>query len=307
MSKKFIVGIDLGGTNLKIALLDLNYRIIYKSFFSTQRLRTKAKLIDKICDSIREIIYSKKIRKSEVLGVGIGAPGPIDYSKGKVHFFPNIPGWKDVPLKLMLEKRIKLPVFVDNDANLMCLAEARIGSARMSKNAICLTLGTGVGAGIIINGDLYRGSSFAAGEIGHMPLNEEGPRCNCGGRACLERYIGNKEILKSAKKLFKRSVSLEELSVLAKKGNTKAKYLWYNVGIKLGIILSGLVNVLNPDTIVIGGGVAGAGKFLFDGVANTIKERSMPIQARSVKILKAKLGKDAGLIGAGILLKESLN
>ncbi|MDD5044439.1 MAG: ROK family protein [Candidatus Omnitrophica bacterium] len=307
MLKKYIIAIDLGGTNLKIALLDLNFRIKARQSFPTGRLKTKFKLIAKIKSSVTEILSAEKISRSEVLGIGIGVPGPVDYGSGKVHFFPNIPGWKDVALKSILERMIRLPVLIDNDANLMCLAEARLGAAKKSKNAVCLTLGTGVGAGLLINGDLYRGSGFAAGEIGHMPLNEEGPRCNCGGRACLERYIGNKEILKSAKKYFKRNITLEELSSLAKKGNKKAKELWYNVGIKLGIVLAGVVNLINPDRMVIGGGVADAGKILFSAVIQTIKERSMPVQARSVKVLKARLGSSAGLIGAAILLKEGLN
>jgi len=306
MLVKFIVAIDLGATNLKVAILNSSYRIICKKFYPTQTCRNKLQLIDKICAAIYEILNEKKINKNKILGIGIGVPGPIDYSKGKVHFFPNIPGWRDVGLKAILEKRIKLPVFIDNDANLMCLAETRIGAAKKSKNAICLTLGTGVGAGIIINRNLYRGSSFAAGEIGHMPLNERGPRCSCGGRACLERYIGNKEIKERARKVFRRDVSLEELSSLAKKGNRKAIQLWYNVGTQLGIALAGLANVLNPDCIVLGGGVAKAGSYLFSGVKDTIKSRAMPIQAKAVKLMKAKLGSDAGLIGAGILLKESL-
>ncbi|MCM8783056.1 MAG: ROK family protein, partial [Candidatus Omnitrophica bacterium] len=148
----------------------------------------------------------------------------------------------------------------------MCLAEARIGAAKKSKNAVCLTLGTGVGGGIIINQQLYRGSNSVAGEIGHLPLNEEGEHCRCGGKACLERYVGNRAILRHASQFFNRAITLEELSSLAKRGNKKAQGLWYNVGVKLGIALSGVVNLLNPDCIVMGGGVAEAGKFLFQGI-----------------------------------------
>ncbi|MCM8770283.1 MAG: ROK family protein, partial [Candidatus Omnitrophica bacterium] len=154
---KFIIGVDLGATNLKVALLDQNYQILYKNFYKTQNLKTKKKIIDKIQESIQDIICNKKIARDKLLGIGMGVPGPVDYEKGKVYFFPNIPGWKNVRLKTILEKKIKLPVFVDNDANLMCLAEARIGAAKKSKNAVCLTLGTGVGGGIIINQQLYRG------------------------------------------------------------------------------------------------------------------------------------------------------
>ncbi len=306
MPSKFIIGIDLGGTNLKIALLDLKYRIQDKKVLSTQEFIKKESLILAIIDSINKIIENNKLKKTNILGIGLGLPGPIDTWRGIVHFFPNIPGWKEVNLKSILEKRLRLPVFVDNDAKLMCLAEYKLGAAKDSNNAVCLTLGTGVGGGIIINGELYRGSSNASGEIGHVPLNEKGPRCNCGGYGCLEAYIGNNRIISEAKRLFKRDISLEELSSLAKKQNRKAKALWKTFAQRLGIALVGIVNLLNPDCIVIGGGVAEAGRVLFDNVRKVILKRAMSVQARQVKIFKAKLGNNAGLIGAAILVRQAV-
>jgi glucokinase len=181
-----------------------------------------------------------------------------------------------------------------------------MGSARNFKNALCLTLGTGVGSGIILSGDLYRGPDNAAGEIGHMPINERGPRCNCGGRACLEAYIGNRRLLREAKKLFKRNISLEELTAQAKKQNKQALRIWHEAGRRLGVALVAAVNLLNLDVIVIGGGIANAGNILFDKVTKTVKERAMRVQAKRVRILRAKLGSDAGLIGAAILVAENL-
>ena len=306
MRRKFIIGIDLGGTNLKIALLDLKYRIKNKNVLRTQEFIQKESLILAIVDSINNIIESNKLKRTSILGIGLGLPGPIDTWRGIVHFFPNIPGWKEVNLKRILEKRLRLPVFVDNDAKLMCLAEHKLGAAKGSDNAVCLTLGTGVGGGIIINGGLYRGSSNAAGEIGHVPLNERGPRCNCGGYGCLEAYIGNNRILARGRKLFKRDISLEELSYKALKQNRKAKTLWKTFAQRLGVALVGTINLLNPDCIVIGGGVAEAGRLLFDNVRKVILKRAMSVQAGQVKIFKAKLGNDAGLIGAAILVRESL-
>jgi glucokinase len=312
MAKKFIIGIDLGGTNLKIALLDLKYNIIYKNVLSTKGFVKKESLILAIINSINGIIRNSNLIKKNILGVGLGLPGPIDIKRGLVHFFPNIPGWKEVNLKSILNKKLRLPIFLDNDANLMCLAEYKLGAAQGFKNVVSLTLGTGVGGGIIIDGNLYRGSSFASAEIGHMPINEKGPDCNCGGVACLETYIGNNRIIKEAKRLFKRNISLEELSSLAKKTspaqadrqNKRAVDLWSKVAERLGIALTGVVNLLNPDCIVIGGGVAGAGRILFDKVRETITKRAMSVQARHVKVFKARLGSDAGIIGAAILVKE---
>ncbi len=305
MAKKFIVGIDLGGTNLKIALLDSGLRIKDRRVLSTRDFISKEGLIGAIVDSIKKIITDNRLKRPDILGVGLGLPGPIDVKSGIVHFFPNIPGWKKVGLKRILQDRLKLPVALDNDANLMSLAEARLGAAEGYKAVVCITLGTGVGAGIVIDSKLYRGPGFAAGEIGHMPINEKGPRCNCGGIACLEAYIGNNRILRQAKKIFKRDIPLEELSSLANKQNKKAVKIWQEAGRRLGVALAGVVNLLNPDVIVVGGGVAGAGRVLFDSIRETISKRAMPVQAGNVRVLKARLGNDAGLIGAAILVKEN--
>jgi glucokinase len=186
----------------------------------------------------------------------------------------------------------------------MALAEYTLGAARGSRNAVCLTLGTGVGGGLILDGKLYRGSAYAAGEIGHMPLNERGPDCNCGGVACLESYIGNRRLMRRVKTLFKKEVPLEEVSAMAYRGNKKAIALWDMAGLHLGVALVSVVNLLNPDCIVIGGGVANAGKILFDRVAETILLRAMLVHARAVRVVKAQLGNDAGMIGAGLLVKE---
>lgn len=305
MSTRFIIGVDLGGTNLKLALLDSRYRIIDREVLNTRNFLKKESLISAIIDSINKLIENKKLNRADILGIGLGLPGPVDNKRGIVHFFPNIPGWKKVNLKSILQGKLRLPIFLDNDAELMTLAEFRLGAAKGSSEAICLTLGTGVGGGIIINGKLYRGSSNAGGELGHIPINEKGPRCNCGGLACLETYIGNKAIIKEAKRLFKRDVTLEELSFLAKKENKQAQAIWLGVARRLGIALVGVVNLLNPDCIVIGGGVARAGKVLFAHIRKIISTQAMSVQARQVKVLKAKLGNDAGLIGAAIMVKEN--
>jgi glucokinase len=305
MKNKYIVGIDLGGTNLKIALLDPSCRIIHKHTQPTQRFSDKEDLIQAIIDSVGYIMKQYRLQMGQIVGVGLGLPGPIDYDLGIVHFFPNIPGWKEVRLKKMLEEQLGLPVFLDNDANVMALAEYSLGAARGTRNAVCITLGTGVGGGLILDGRLYRGSSYAAGEIGHMPINERGPQCNCGGIACLESYIGNRRLTEEARRIFRKEIDLEQVSALAYRGNKKATALWDEVGAHLGVALVAVVNLLNPDCIVIGGGVANAGKILFDKVKATISNRAMLVQARAVKVVKAKLGNDAGMIGAGLLVKEN--
>jgi len=306
MTKRFIIAIDLGGTNLKCALLNNALKIKAKSLFSTKSFNSKQRLTGGIIDSINNFIFKLDLPRSSILGVGIGLPGPVDPFKGVVHFLPNIPGWKEVGLKNILEREIKLPVFIDNDAKLMALAEHKTGSAKGYNNVLCMTLGTGVGGGLIINNTLYRGPDNAAGEVGHLPLNEHGPVCGCGSQGCLEAYVGNARIIKDARKIFGPKITLEEVTRLAQGENSKAIKFWGQVGEKIGLALSGIVNLLNLDAVVIGGGVSCAGKVLFSGIKQTILVRAMSVQAKRVKVFKAKLGNDAGIIGAGYLARERL-
>ncbi|MFA6129832.1 MAG: ROK family protein [Candidatus Omnitrophota bacterium] len=306
MVKKFIIAIDIGGTNLKCALLNSSLKIKAKSSFSTKSFKNKEELVSSIVAAINSFISKLKLSKGSILGVGIGLPGPVDTFKGVVHFLPNIPGWKDVCLKEILERKTNLPVVIDNDAKLMALAEYKAGSAKGYSNVLCLTLGTGVGGGLIIGNSLYRGKDNAAGEIGHIPLNERGPVCGCGSQACLEAYVGNGRIIKEARKLFGSDITLEKISQLARSNNTKAVRFWDEVGKKLGLVLAGIVNLLNLDAIVIGGGISYAGKALFESIKQVIRLRAMSVQAKRVSVFKAGLGSDAGLIGAGYLVRERL-
>ncbi len=291
---------------MKAALLDAKYRIIARQVLSTRSFRKKEELIAAIANSVRGIIAAGRLKKSDILGVGLGLPGPVDHKKGIAHFFPNIPGWKEVKLRDILQKKLKLTVCLDNDAKLMALAEQRLGRAGKFKNVLCLTLGTGVGGGLILEGKLFRGADNCAGEFGHLPINESGPRCTCGGTACLQSYIGNNQIKRQAAMAFGRQITLEELSALAKKKNKKALKLWQDAGRHLGVALTAAVNLLNLDAIIIGGGVANAGEALFSQVRATVRQRAMSLQAAKVKILPAKLGSDAGLIGAGILVNNDI-
>jgi len=304
MSKKYIIAIDLGGTNLKVALLDLKYKTKDREVLSTRSFLEKEELISGIVFAINRVMKYNGLDKTDILGVGLGFPGPVDTKAGIVHFLPNIPGWKEVRLRDILKKRTGLAIFLDNDAKIMALAEHRLGAARGFNNVLCMTLGTGIGGGVIIGGRLYRGFNNAAGEVGHLPINERGLSCNCGSSGCLEAYIGNIRIIKLARKEFKRNISLEELSLLAGKGNKLAKKIWRDVGKHLGFALAGVVNILNLDAVVMGGGVSNAGKVLFDSAKEALQDQAMSVQGGHVKIFRAKLGSDAGLIGAAIMVKE---
>ena len=197
-------------------------------------------------------------------------------------------------------------IFLDNDAKLMTVAEYALGAGRGFRNILCLTLGTGVGGGLIIEGQLYRGADNAAGEIGHLPINEKGPTCNCGGWACLESYIGKDRISREARLAFGRMISLEEMSSLAKRGDKRAKKIWRKVAYRLGVALTGMTNLLNLDAFILGGGIADAGTFFFQDIKAAIRKRAMSVQAQRVKVLKARLGQEAGMVGAALLVREGV-
>lgn len=303
---KYVLGVDVGGTNIKIGLVSPKLKVVDRTGFATKSFASdKKKLIREIAGHIETLVDKNGLTKKDIKGIGIGLPGLVDTPGGVVRFLPNIPGWRNVPLKAQLEKRLNISVFLENDVNLITLGEWRYGAGRDAKNMICMTLGTGVGSGLILDGHLYRGPGFAAGELGHMPLNEQGPSCGCGGYGCLETYVGNKRLAARAEKMTgRKNVTLEEMNKLAKQGNKKAVKFWEEAATHIGNNLVGVVNLLNPQRIVIGGGVSNNHQFLFKTINAVIRKRAMPTQAAMVKIIRAQLGNDAGILGAQVLVNE---
>ncbi|NQT90805.1 MAG: ROK family protein, partial [Candidatus Omnitrophica bacterium] len=290
MSKKDrVIGIDFGATFIKLAKLDLKGKMIEKRSFKTKAFTSRDGLIKEILKETQSLIGKDK---SRVLGVGVGVPGQVDYKKGLIYNLTNVKGWKRVPLKAILKKGLGLPVYVDNDANVAALGEAEWGAAVNCRNIICITLGSGVGGGIIIDGKVYHGRSYSAGEIGHICIEREGPSCNCGGRGCIEAFVGNtyivREVVKRLKK-GKRSIILKlaggkysnitpkVIDEASRKGDSFAKGIWKEAGSNIGIFLTSVINILNPEIIVIGGGVSKTGRVLFDAIRKTIDERAIDI------------------------------
>lgn len=306
--KQYVIGIDVGGTNIRLGLINSLGKIIARSNLVTANCsQTKNKMIDSLFEAIKSLLMVNGFNIDNLLGVGIGLPGLVNYEKGIVTSLTNIAGWRNVPLKSLLEKKLKAHVFIDNDVNLIALGEWKFGAGKGYNNLLCMTLGTGVGSGIILDGGLYRGEGFAAGELGHMPLNEKGPNCNCGGFGCFEAYVGKGVLVSKAAKIFKNNnIKLENVYDLANSGNIRAVQFWEETAAHIGNGLVGVVNLLNPRLIVIGGGVAKSFKLMQKVIEATIKQRSMKIQANMVKIVRAKLGDDAGLIGAQVLITSSL-
>jgi glucokinase len=305
--KQYVVGVDVGGTNIKLGVVGPSGKVIVRNSFATKPFASsRMKLISALSRAIEASIMAAGLNKKQILGVGIGLPGLIDYEKGIVRFLPNIPGWHSVHLRSILQKKVHLPVFVDNDVKIITLAESKFGAGRGVKNLVCMTLGTGVGAGLILNGQLYRGQDNAAGELGHIPLNEHGPKCNCGGVGCFEAYVGNRPLFALASRMMgKPGLTTLDMFALAKKGNKKALFFWKTAGQRIGNGLVGIVNLLNPRLIIIGGGVSNNEEFLFKPITDTIRRRAMSLQGSAFKIKRAKFKDDAGIIGAYVLVTNA--
>ena len=319
--KKAAIGVDIGGTNVKLGLVDERGKVLLRDTFQTKQAKTRAELLEKLSVHIELLVLEARTRKLRLSGIGIGAPGPIDVERGFVYFFPNIPGWINTPLKKILEQRLGLSVFVDNDANAMALGEQRFGagnpstgSGRAARNMIYLTLGTGVGGGLVIDGKLFHGSTFSAAEMGHMVVDPQGPRCACGNRGCIEAFVGNgyftrqvREKLKTHKSILKKwmkegqELSPKLVQEAARRGDKFSKEQWNLTGERLGTFLAGLANLLNPDRIVIGGGIALGGELVLAPVRAAFKKKAFPISSRFVRVMPAVLGNDAGLVGAAAL------
>ena len=311
------IGIDVGGTNVKIALVNEQGNIIYSNSIPTRAEMGYEYTINNMKEAIAELLKETKSEAKSIEGIGFGFPGQIDYQKGVVRLAPNIPGWVEVPIAEIMEKEFGIPTRVDNDVRCAALGELNYGAGIGCENLICITVGTGIGSGLIINGKLVRGASNAAGEIGHIKLDMTGgPLCGCGDRGCLEAFASGPSIVAMAEEYIKggKSTKYRELanpditpyivSEAAKLGDPVAKRIFTIVGEYIGIGLASVVNLLNPEKIIIGGGVAAAGDLLLNPIKESLIKRAMPIAGSAVEIVPAQLGNSAGVIGASLLIKS---
>lgn len=299
------VGIDFGGTTVKIGVVRDGAITHRAASLLTLTFNSAAELLAAILASIAEL----RAAEPAIAAVGAGLPGIVDCRTGIVHELTNVPGWANVPLRRLLADGTGLPAAIENDANAMTYAEWRFGAARGRDNVICVTLGTGVGGGLILDGRLFRGSRMGAGEIGNMSLDYmgvPGPYGNFGG---LEEYIGSQQIAERARAKYRlvgghrtpQECTPELLAAAAQGGDPLARQLWTETGEMLGAVLADVIWLLNPDAIVIGGGVAQAGELLFEPVRRSIVSRTSDVFHERLAILPASLGHDAGLIGCGAL------
>jgi glucokinase len=302
------IGIDFGGTTIKSGLVQEGRILRHGKIIDTQEFANPEAIVDALVDVIMEL----RAGDPGAAAVGIGLPGLVDSINGVVHELTNVPGWHDVDLRRLLRDRTGLPVTIENDANAMAYGEFRYGAAREARHVVCITLGTGVGGALILDGRLYRGAQLGAGEIGHVSIDyrgKAGPYGNYGG---LEEYVGNQQISERAfaaceaagQKRSAEECTPAALARWAADGDSIALKLWEEIGTEIGAALANVIWVVNPDAIVIGGGVAKAGEVLFGPIHRAVEARTARVFHEHLRILPAALGNEAGIIGSAILALE---
>jgi len=319
VEKKYSIGVDLGGTNIVSAIVNYQGEIVNRLKVPTLAERGKEATIKRIIDSIHKNIVQSTIALDDIIGIGIGAPGPLDVKRGIINFAPNLPGWRDVPLKKKLENEFNIKVVLENDANAAAWGERCFGAVQGVNNLVCFTLGTGIGGGIIINGKIYHGNNYGAAELGHMTVNKDGPRCNCGNYGCLEAYSSATGIKNRIKNRIKEGIKSEFLNFdsddelfeslrlklifeSARKGDKLTKGVVEEAISYLGIAIANIANILNPKMVVLVGGITNEGDKLLIPLRREVKKRAFYSNYKSLKIVIGKLGGNAGVLGAAALL-----
>lgn len=310
-------GIDIGGTNIKYGLLDAGGKVLYREQRPTMAEKGPMPLMHLVTNIAERLLYYAAEENYGVEYLGVGSPGAVDHKAGKVIGpCPNIEGWMGMEIGQVLSERLNLPVLVDNDVNAMALAEARFGAAIGARSVVCLTVGTGIGGAVIIDGNVWHGANSTAGELGHMTIDYDGPKCACGSYGCLEVFCASQGIIDRTRARLRKqmtpifteilegeieNLTIKKLFAAVKKGDETAIAIVEETGRYLGAGLAGIVNFLNPDVVVIGGGITdGGGNFLESTLAE-IKRRAFSSAVEKLTVSKAALGNDAGFIGAGLL------
>ncbi|MBK1883312.1 ROK family protein [Luteolibacter pohnpeiensis] len=302
------IGIDFGGTSVKAGVVKLDTIIDHAPPIATQDFTEPAGLIE----AIVRVIEDLRARHPGIVAVGVGMPGFVDFENGVVYNLTNVRGWVNIPLKSLLEEKTGLPVVVDNDANCMAFAEWKRGAGQGTKHLVCISLGTGVGGGIIANGQMVRGAYHGAGEVGQTSIDYQGRRGHYGNMGALEDYIGNNEITATAHDTYGESGTskpLDEcspaaLAAAAAEGDETAKQLWDDIGKKLATAVMNCCWLLNPEAVVIGGGVARAGALLFEPLNKYLLDQLSGPFKDHLKILPARFGHEAGTVGAAAMALE---
>lgn len=317
--KTHVVGIDIGGTKLATVVADRTGHILGKVRKPTLAERGPEYALDLLFDMVRETVSLAGLEQGAISAIGVSCGGPLDTKTGIVYSPPNLPGWDALPLKTKLESEFQVPVTIENDANASALAEYRFGGGRGYKAVLYMTMSTGIGGGIVIDGHIYRGANDSAGEVGHQILLPDGPPCGCGKRGCLEALCSGPAIARRAQAAIQaqitkaktsattllnlagggiEDVKSEHVLTAARTGDALALQLINETAYYMGWGIANLVNILNPDIVLLGTIAIAAGDLLLNPIRKTVSEFAMPRPAAAVKIAPAELGEALGDLAA---------
>ena len=308
-----ILGIDLGGTKILTAVANSQGKILSRDHSITPAKKGYEAVIRSILESAHRALEQANIAISALAAIGVGAPGISNPETGILFTSPNLPGWRDVPLRDIMQERLGKKTFLINDANAAALGELYFGAARGARNFIYITISTGIGGGIIIDGKIYGGAIGVAGEVGHMTIDDDGPICNCGNRGCWETLASGTALAREAKHRIKEGVGTSILKYAegdvervtaqvihnaAEQGDSLAKELIARTGYYVGVGLANLINIFNPELIVIGGGLSNIGDMLLEPAFEVAGERAYKEAFQTVRFASAELGRNSGVLGA---------
>lgn len=303
----YVLAADVGGTNTRMAIVSGDGEIHTLLKKTTRCKEGKDVMLQFLLSFMKEIIRESELPYKKIAGAGVGFPGPLDAEAGIIFNPPNLTGWDNVPLKRILEDELKMPVSIENDANAAAFGEWWKGAGTGTNSFICITLGTGVGGGIILGGRLWYGASGMAGEIGHTTIIPNGIKCTCGNSGCLEAYASARGIIdrvqnalseRGDKGEIQECLTLERISNMASQGNEMIKSIIRETGVILGIAVANLANLLNPEMVALFGGVTNLGESLLKPMREEVKKRAFEKATESLKIEVAKLGDRSGILGA---------
>lgn len=315
--KKWIAGIDIGGTKIAVGLGTRKGKILGKKVFPAKSGRNVQASIAQIHSAVSGLLLEQGLSNRNLAGIGVAVPGAIDLRRETIKKSPNLPSWERFPLKRVLIQKFKVPVFIENDANAAALGEQFFGSGRAVRDFAYLTISTGIGSGLVVNGSLVRGAQGTAGEVGHMTVVPNGLLCHCGKRGCLEAYssgtaIGDhvkRALRKGARSSYFKRISLSEISgesvsLAANAGDRVAIQARALAADFLGIGLANLINLLNPKRIILGGGVMENVRHFWTPMMKAVRREAWPMAFCACKIMRSRLGQNVGDLGAMALVLE---
>lgn len=318
--KQLYIGVDLGGTKILAGVFNPQLKLIATAKSSTKADRGPKVVMDRIVRTVRDAVDEADLDMKIVKAIGIGAPGSIDSEQGRVIFSPNMPGWEDIGLKKELEKELNVPVFVENDCNACAFGVYVTELASKPKHMVGIFLGTGIGAGIVLDGKLFSGFNRTAGEIGHMVLEVGGPKCGCGNKGCFEALASRTAIfrrIQSAVKDGQKTMLVDmlgdglddlrsgDLRKALRKGDKLVEKVIEEAAEYTGIAVGNIINLINPEYVVLGGGVIDALQDeMMSIIVETAKDYAMPGTFKGVEIVASRLGDHAGITGAAALARE---